>query len=80
MNVVTILVCVGVLVGTGWVALVDRQQQAQASEQQAKAEAERQVLCRAKLANWVMRYEELAKPEKERYESWREYMGRECVR
>lgn len=38
------------------------------------------TFCRAKLANWVMRHEELAKPEKEMWESFRDYMTSECVK
>ncbi len=36
--------------------------------------------CRAKLANWLMRHEELAKPEKEMWESFYKYMGTECMK
>lgn len=33
------------------------------------------TLCRAKFANFVMRHEELSKPERERWDSFRAYMG-----
>jgi hypothetical protein len=38
------------------------------------------VFCQAKLNNWLMRHEELAKPFADRYGSYREYMTEECVR
>lgn len=38
------------------------------------------TMCRAKFANWMMRFEELAKPEREKWESFHGYMGKECVR
>jgi len=37
------------------------------------------MLCRAKFANWLMRYEELAKPEPERWRSFVNYMRPECL-
>jgi hypothetical protein len=38
------------------------------------------VFCQAKLNNWLMRHEELAKPFADRYGSYREYMTEECVK
>jgi hypothetical protein len=38
------------------------------------------VFCQAKLNNWLMRHEELAKPFADRYGSYREYMTEGCVR
>lgn len=67
---------VGVLlavIGLGGYALY------QASATELVAEQRDDTLCRAKLSNWLMRFEELAKPEKERWKSYRSYMG-ECVR
>lgn len=36
--------------------------------------------CRAKFANFVIKHEELSKPERERWESFKAYMGPECVK
>ena len=38
------------------------------------------VFCQAKLNNWLMRHEELAKPFADRYGSYRDYMTEECVK
>ena len=38
------------------------------------------TLCRAKFANWIIRHAELAKPEKERWDSFTGYMGKECLK
>jgi uncharacterized membrane protein (DUF106 family) len=49
---------------------------------QAKASAEeaRAIACRAKFANYLMRFEELSKPEKERWEAFYGYMGDGCMK
>ena len=46
----------------------------------AQAEQERTVTCRAKFANFLMRFEELSKPERERWEAFTQYMGPSCLR
>lgn len=53
---------------------------ARAAGQEQRVKTEREIHCRAKLANWLMRHEELVKPEKERYASWQAYMGPSCVK
>ena len=69
-------ILLGSLMGMGLLALA-RQQPVEAKP---AVEVVDHTYCRAKLANWVMRHEELAKPEKEMWKSFREYMTSECVK
>lgn len=77
MRIRTILIGAVAVVLCGWMAAAALIQPGAASEPVVVPLDD--TLCRAKLSNWLMRYEELAKPERERYESYRAYMG-ECVR
>ena len=77
MKTAAIYLVLGLIMGIGLLALV-RQQSVEAKP--AAVVTVDHTFCRAKLANWVMRHEELAKPEKEMWKSFREYMTSECVK
>lgn len=67
--------------GLGAYALVDATMKERAVEAaQTDVPPRDDIHCRAKFANWLMRFEELSKPEKERWASFRGYMGQECVK
>jgi len=76
MKTAAIYLVLGIIMGMGLLALV-RQQSVEAKP---AVEVVDQTFCRAKLNNFLMRFEELSKPEAERYQSYREYMTNECVK
>lgn len=51
----------------------------QSSAQPPQVEAVDETLCNAKYANWIIRHEELSKPQPEQYHNFKRHMG-ECVR
>lgn len=76
MKTTLLYLVLGAIMGMGLLALA-RQQPVEAKPAEVVVD---HTFCRAKLANWVMRHEELAKPEKEMWKSFREYMTSECVK
>ena len=75
MKTTLIYLVLGAIMGIGLLQVVK-----QPVEAKPAVEVVDHTYCRAKLANWVMRHEELAKPEPEMWKSFREYMTSECVK